>query len=313
VAGDMTRHSRPDRQTIDFSTMERDTEVAMAAERLRRTASLPQPVLIRVDGVEAGRVYALGSLTANAGRNPDNELVFDEPGISRFHATLFWDGQRHVLQDRNSRNGVSVQGRKVTEAPIADGEVIQFGPEVSLRYSIVDERQEDLLRRLYDSSTRDAMTGVYNRRHFDDRLAAEIAFALRHKTELSLTLLDVDFFKRVNDEHGHPAGDDVLKHLAATVQGQLRTEDIFARVGGEEFAILLRGIALEGTVRLAERLRRTVEATPASHQHKVLPITISQGCAVLAIVEDQTPRGLFAAADKCLYEAKRAGRNRVVA
>jgi len=164
----MTRHTRPDRQTIDFSTMERDTEVALAAERARRTLSIPQPVLIRVDGVEAGRVYALGPRTANAGRNPDNELVFDEPGISRFHATLLWDGERHVLQDRNSRNGISLQGRRVTEAPITDGDVIQFGPEVSLRYSIVDERQEDLLRRLYDSSTRDALTGVYNRRHFDD-------------------------------------------------------------------------------------------------------------------------------------------------
>jgi len=123
----------------------------------------------------------------------------------------------------------------------------------------------------------------------------------------------VDFFKKVNDEYGHPAGDDVLKHLAATVQGQLRTEDIFARVGGEEFAIMLRGIPLDGTARLAERLRKTVEASPATHQHRVLPITISQGCALLATQEDRSPKGLFAAADRCLYEAKRTGRNRVVA
>lgn len=269
-------------------------------------------VLLRLEGVEAGRVYSVGAQPASLGRHPDNELVIDDSGISRHHATVTWESGRHVVEDRGSRNGTFVQGRPVTRTVLEDGDLIQLGPSVGLRYSLVDERQEDLLRRLYDSSNRDALTGSYNRKHYNDRLASEVAYAIRHRTELSLIMFDIDHFKNVNDTHGHAAGDAVLKQLAVTIQRQLRTEDIFARIGGEEFAVVLRGIPLNGAARLAERLRATVAALPVVHSGRAIPVTISLGCAGQAEPECIDDTALMRVADERLYAAKHAGRNRVV-
>jgi diguanylate cyclase (GGDEF)-like protein len=126
-------------------------------------------------------------------------------------------------------------------------------------------------------------------------------------------MIDVDFFKRVNDTYGHAAGDVVLKHVAMSLARQLRTEDVIARVGGEEFAILLRGIGCEGARRLAERLRTNIEALPIASDGIPIAVTISAGCSALSETEDNSPKSLSNIADQRMYTAKRAGRNRVVA
>jgi diguanylate cyclase (GGDEF)-like protein len=174
-------------------------------------------------------------------------------------------------------------------------------------------REERLLRRLYESSTRDALTGAYNRSHFDERLRAEIAFASRHGTEASLVLLDIDHFKRVNDTYGHQAGDIVLKELVTTSQRSLRTEDVFARFGGEEFGVILRGINLRGATRLGERLRVALEQTSIVFEDKTIRATLSAGCAsMLCCPSGASPDELVRVADRRLYLAKTGGRNRVI-
>lgn len=123
-------------------------------------------------------------------------------------------------------------------------------------------------------------------------------------------MLDVDHFKLINDTHGHPAGDHVLQRLSATIMASLRTEDSFCRVGGEEFAVIMRDCTEEEAVQLAERLRRLVANTQFVYGGKSIPVTISLG--VSGFARDRHPTGtlLVEDADRCLYEAKRRGRNR---
>jgi diguanylate cyclase (GGDEF)-like protein len=175
---------------------------------------------------------------------------------------------------------------------------------------------EDALRalaaRLEDESTHDALTRLFNRRYLDERLAAEMSFARRHGTDLSVVLFDVDHFKQVNDRHGHGVGDDVLTEVGSRLQHCLRVEDVAARFGGEEFVALLRTTDLAAAHVVAERVRRVIEATAVRLPAVSIPITVSAGCASLVQSVATTPRALLEAADAGLYAAKRSGRNRVM-
>jgi diguanylate cyclase (GGDEF)-like protein len=127
-----------------------------------------------------------------------------------------------------------------------------------------------------------------------------------------LAFFDVDYFKKVNDTYGHPVGDLVLVALADAIRKMVRNEDVFARYGGEEFALILRGIDGVGAAAVGERLREQVEAMRVPSDHGPLSITVSVGCSSFAELEDKTPEALVSSADKRLYAAKHAGRNRVV-
>ncbi len=270
-------------------------------------------VLLRMDGVSAGQVLSIAESPFTVGRHPTNQLPIDDDSISRFHARFTLENGSYYVEDLGSRNGTFIQGKRVMRTVIDDDDWVQLGASVSFRFALTDTRQEGLLRKLYESSTRDALTGAYNRRHFEDRLRAEIAFAVRHATDCGLLLLDLDHFKRINDTYGHPAGDEVLRHLTAIAGRTLRAEDVFARFGGEEFAVILRGSSTRGAGRLAERLRDALSQQSANHEGRQIPVTLSAGCAALSCCTKPSPEDLVAVADRRLYSAKQAGRNRVVA
>jgi len=182
-----------------------------------------------------------------------------------------------------------------------------------MRFGETTVSQARLQKTLFESSTRDALTGAFNRAYFDDRLRTEISFAVRHEKDVSLVIMDIDHFKPVNDRFGHPAGDEVLRQLSSTVQGLIRAEDVFCRYGGEEFALIVHGIPASGSIRLAERLRASVEAMVVTTDAGPLKVTVSIGVATLDCVDrSREGRRLVVAADERLYEAKREGRNRVV-
>jgi len=270
-------------------------------------------LLLRMDGVEAGKSYTLTQQPCRIGRHAGSELRIDDTGISRFHARIVYDGTGHVVEDLDSRNGTYVQGQRVVRRRLLDGDWIQLGPRVAFRFSLVDATQQTLLAQLYDSSTRDSLTGAYNRKYFDERLRAEVAYCLRHRTDASLVLFDIDHFKGINDRWGHPAGDAVLRQVARLAAQRLRAEDVFARIGGEEFAVVLRGIDLAGAARVGERLRATLAAVPVVAAAHPVPVTISVGCAALSGCREASAVALLSASDARLYAAKRTGRNRVVA
>ena len=296
-------------RTMDISL--RSTDFGVGPTSL--PASRDRAMLLRMDGVGAGQVVSVGEAPFTMGRHATNKLPIDDDSISRFHARFVCEGGEYFVEDLGSRNGTFIQGKRITRAAIKDDDWVQFGARVAFRFTLTDSRQEGLLRKLYESSTRDALTGAYNRRHFEDRLRAEIAFAVRHATDCALILLDLDHFKKVNDTYGHLAGDEVLRHLGTIANRALRTEDVFARFGGEEFAVILRGASTRGAGRLADRLRDALSQQHAVFEGQQIPVTLSAGCAALSCCAAPSSDEVVAVADKRLYAAKLAGRNRVVA
>jgi diguanylate cyclase (GGDEF)-like protein len=166
-------------------------------------------------------------------------------------------------------------------------------------------RNERLVARLTAESRIDPLTGVLNRRGLAERFDAEVARAVREERPLAVVAIDVDHFKRINDDHGHQAGDRALAWLAAVLCEQTRGADVIARTGGEEFLVVLPGTDLASASEFAERVRRAVATEEA-------PIALTISAGVAAETVPTTPFALSHAADQALYEAKRDGRDRVV-
>ncbi|MBL8765470.1 MAG: GGDEF domain-containing protein, partial [Phycisphaerae bacterium] len=167
-------------------------------------------------------------------------------------------------------------------------------------------------RRLEQLARTDPLTRVLNRRALTERLAAETERVKRYESEVSLLLIDLDHFKRVNDNYGHLVGDDVLAEMAAYLQGAVRTVDVVARYGGEEFVVVLPETGAQGAHAFAERLREGVEAREFTRGNVgTLRLTASIGVATFPSPGIDSPEDLLAAADQALYRAKAEGRNRV--
>lgn len=180
--------------------------------------------------------------------------------------------------------------------------------ERSLRYALKLGETMEALRQL---ATRDQLTGLLNRREFDRILREEQERAQRFGHPLALVLVDIDHFKAVNDTHGHPAGDEVLREFAARLGKQVRVVDRVARLGGEEFAVVLMESDDAAATHVAEKIRQAVEMSPITVGELSLKVTISAGVALLPR-DAASGEALVAAADRALYAAKKSGRNRVV-
>lgn len=294
-------------QELDTTHVASRAELDDALVR-QKQGKVRRPWLEVIHGDASGKMYGLeGPLVI--GRAPDCDVRLDTPDISRRHARV---ERRHgsiFVEDLRSRNGTYVNGQRVTLRRLRDGDKIQMGPSSLLRFSEHDLLDVALLRALYESATKDGLTKVANKQLYTEAIEREIAYARRHGTALALLLFDVDHFKSINDGFGHPAGDRVLHHLAQLVERNVRTEDLVARVGGEEFALVLRGLDGDHATQCAERIRRLVESTAFVEGSARLPVTISLGVASYA--PELSAQALYVAADAHLYEAKRAGRNRV--
>jgi diguanylate cyclase (GGDEF)-like protein len=273
-------------------------------------------VLTVQSGADAGRVVPLSHTLPNAiGRAEECTVALADARLSRVHARLTFAGGAWMLSDEGSTNGTFVNGVQVEKySVIEDGARILLGGTVSLRFSFMTDDEERAMGRIYDAAMRDGLTGAYNRKALEERLASECAFAQRHQTPLSIVLLDVDDFKAVNDQYGHLAGDAVICEVALRLARAVRTEDVVGRYGGEEFVVVARDIALDKAAQLAERLRRILSGEPVVFEDRAIAVSASFGVASITCCGDKKDvRTLFAIADERLYAAKRAGRNRVVA
>lgn len=164
------------------------------------------------------------------------------------------------------------------------------------------------LREKHEQAVRDPLTGLYNRLAYDERIVQEFARAKRYKQPLSLAVLDIDRFKRINDSYGHKAGDKALKIIADRVRNNLRETDFLARYGGEEFVIVMPETGLSDGLVAVEKLRKDVSQSQFHYQGTGVAITVSVGLAEMR--EDDNPETLFQRADRALYKAKDGGRDR---
>jgi len=280
-------------------------ELREAVDRARSRA-----FLIVIRGPREGRLFRLDQPVTRIGRAIDCEVRIDDVGVSRNHAVIERRDRRLVVVDQGSRNGTYVDGVRVTEMALEDGHRIQLSG-VILKVTYQDPLEEDFQRRIYRSVTRDGLTGAYNKEYFAERLKSSFALAERHESPLSIVTFDLDHFKNLNDRFGHPAGDHVLRQVSKVVQSTLRSEDILARCGGEEFGLILQQTGPETAREVAERLRLAIADHRFEWDGERMEVSASVGVATLS-PGVATPEALVQTADQNLYRAKAGGRNRTV-
>lgn len=296
---------------------EEKTTVHSIADLLKKSQRTQSAFLIVISAktpAGIGRMYKLETAETILGRSSDAGFQVEDDGISRKHAKIC-QSQKGGFQlvDLGSTNGTYLNGVRVDLAQLNDGDKIQIGSNTVLKFSLQDQLEEQYQKSIYESATRDGLTRIFNKKYFLDTLRKEFAYCQRHRVPLSLVMFDVDHFKRINDTYGHPAGDHVLTRIAQRVSETIRTEDLFARYGGEEFALMLRETGEDQAFICAERCRRAVDLTDFSFNGINMKVTISLGVATLLDNDFTQPEHLIEAADKYLYRAKDAGRNRVEA
>jgi two-component system cell cycle response regulator len=286
-------------------------------EMLREERAGKRGCFLVLKGLDRGNVIPLEDSVVVFGRSSKCNVVLVDQGVSRYHAeVLREESGRFTVRDLDSTNGTFVRGKKVFKAQLKEGDKVALGWGTVLKFMLQDEMERTYHKEMFECSTRDGLTGIYNRRYFIEKIGTELSYARRHRVPLTLILFDIDHFKKVNDTYGHQSGDRVLSTVANAFKGNIRKEDVFARYGGEEFVIIAQGIDFQGGRAYGERVRFLVayKSIPAADgSGATIKVTVSVGAATVhpdAVVDSSK---LIAVADKNLYRAKENGRNQVVA
>jgi len=259
-----------------------------------------------------GRRFVLDSSPIRIGRGAENNIVLEGDSVSRRHAHFEERGQAWWCVDDGSTNGSYVNDEQIMrEARLGNGDRIKIGPTI-FKFLSGQDVEAQYHEEIYRMTIIDGLTQVHVKRYLLEALDKELMRARRHLRDLSFLMLDIDHFKKINDLHGHLAGDYVLKEVARLIQQRIRRDEVLARYGGEEFAVILPETNLEGARALAEGLREKIEESRFVFQNETIRVTISIGVAML-LVDDRASLDLIKRADERLYDAKRAGRNRVLA
>jgi two-component system cell cycle response regulator len=257
-----------------------------------------------------GKRFVLDTSPTKVGRGADNEIVLDGDSVSRRHAQFEKRTAGWELVDLGSTNGTYCNDEQISrDIPLKNGDRVKVGPTIFKFLSGADVEAQ-YHEEIYRLTIMDGLTQIYNARYLFEALEREIIRGRRHERDLSILMFDIDHFKRINDVHGHLAGDFVLKELARIVQQRIRRDEVFARYGGEEFSIILPETSLDGAVSLADTLRQKVEEHTFQFQADTIKVTISIGVATLSD-SDKLASELIKRADELLYQAKNTGRNRV--
>jgi two-component system cell cycle response regulator len=281
---------------------------------IEETTARDRGILIQMAGPGSGRLHSLTAPVSTLGRGRDCTAYFDDATLSRVHARVWREGKNFIFEDAGSTNGSFVNGRRVGGVELSDGDRVRLGASVVLRFQLVNEEEEQGLVRMFQGAVHDGVTGVYNRRHLEDCLLGDVAYAGRHGTELSIVLFELDYFHQVVGAHGVRASDALLHHVAKLARDHVRTEDMIARFGGEVFAIVARGIALAGAHQLAERMRHVIAKSEMPIGKGSARMTASFGVASLACCKGyRTVDRLLACAQEALTQAKANGCNYVAA
>ena len=259
-----------------------------------------------------GALFPLQGPEIIIGRDAEVAISLPDHSLSRQHARVRREGNIYSIEDLGSTNGTFVDGARIAGTRmLEDGSRIHLGTRTVLHFRLYDAVELQAACASYALTVRDPLTGIYNRRYLQERLGTEAAYCRRHSTPLALIMLDIDHFKRINDQHGHSVGDHALRVLASTLSELTRDEDVLARYGGEEFALIVRGIDRQETLALAERIRRSVEGRHVPIASGLITFTVSVGIAHCNNGDGSDAQTLLEVADRALYAAKDGGRNLV--
>lgn len=270
------------------------------------------PALCFMGGPSMGQIHLLQEGEYIIGRGTTANIVVSDDAISRQHFKVsVKKGKVVIIEDLSSTNGTFVNGIKITQQPLQDKDTIQISSQTVITFSYVSNLEAQKQNQIYKMANFDPVTGARTKYYFLDQIGKEFAHAKRKNAPLSLFMFDIDFFKKVNDTYGHPAGDYVLKKIAEMTLQIIRTEDLFARYGGEEFIILMRETREKEAIHLAERLRQLIAMADFEFDGKRFKVSISGGVACLKDNNFNSSEALIKAADEYLYFSKENGRNRI--
>ena len=269
--------------------------------------------LIIVDGDNAGKIYSLDKKTITIGRSDEFDIQLADSSCSRKQAIIeFNDNNKPVLKDLDSTNGTFVNGAKITETNIEDGDKILLGFSSVFMFAIQDSLESKFQMNLYESSITDHLTGAFNQKYFLDTLSKAFSYSLRHHTSLGLLMLDIDFFKKINDTYGHIVGDIVLKEFVKRIKKNLRNEDILCRYGGDEFAVIVMDFKYGFVKIAADRIRLFFDGRSINCKDHKINISVSIGAAIIDKENIETSEDMIEIADANLYKAKQSGGNCIV-
>jgi diguanylate cyclase (GGDEF)-like protein len=289
------------------------TEVQTAADtavqELFQQAEKPDPALIVIQGDMIGRVFRIKEGRNIIGRHPNCAITVHQRAVSGFHAEITRSEKGVILQDLQSTNG-TVHNKQKIARPVAlrPGDLVKVGGSV---FKYVESKLDAAFtENLHQQVTRDPMTGVYNKGYALKALSSSMEIA-KAGYPLSVIMFDLDHFKKINDTHGHLAGDFILKEVCRVlIDSVVRVEDVLGRFGGEEFMVIMPDCAIEAAESVAERIRKTLEGHDFDFEGKKIPVTASIGVCSW-VPSFKTPEDMIAIADQLLYKSKQAGRNRV--
>lgn len=283
--------------------------VLLSAAGESRPVSAPSLVVIR--GERLGSRIDLGVGDLVIGRGTDCDFRIGERSVSRAHCRVFTRDGGFWVEDLGSTNRSFVNDEEIQSRRLVDGDQLRVGKTV-LKFLDAGNPEAGYLEELHDHAVRDGLTGLYNRRHAITVLSEEFRRSQHVAgSRLVLAIIDIDWFKQINDRIGHLAGDAVLSQLAKVLNDALRSGDTLARIGGEEFALIMPDTSLDEAHQACDRLRQLVagHAFPVESGERI-DVTISIGLAE-AGSQMNDYRMLLGEADRQLYDAKTGGRNSV--
>ena len=271
-------------------------------------AAKQQALLIVLSEPRLGSRVLLAETPVEIGRGASDGLFLDADSVSRRHARVEWTGTNHRIVDTGSTNGTFVNGSRIQGHELRDGDRVQIG-KVLLKYVATGNIEAAYHEEFQRLMRFDPLTGACNKRTFEESLRTAVTAARTRPKTLSLVVFDLDHFKKINDTHGHVAGDSVLCELASVAREAMPKELVFGRVGGEEFAALWEGSDKAAMVGVAESVRLAAASHPFTFEGKRLSLTVSAGVAERPSGSDESAEALYERADAKLYSAKNSGRN----
>ncbi|MEZ6093777.1 MAG: GGDEF domain-containing protein [Pirellulaceae bacterium] len=244
------------------------------------------------------------------GRSVDCDIHLDDDSVSRRHAEIRPTEMGYEIIDLGSTNGIQVNDQPVRQHPLRSGDRIRMGQRI-FRFLSDCDAENQYHETVYSMMTRDGLTSVFNKRYLLECLDREVARCQRYQRPLGVILLDIDHFKSINDTHGHLVGDCVLRELASRLNSTLRGDEVLARFGGEEFAVVVPESSIDAALEIGERCRSVIAAEPFVTEVGPIDVTISVGVASPEPCQVPDRDTILSLADARLYDAKRNGRNQV--